>query len=505
MSVIKTMKQREINIIVLLLFYSMVVSCSYNFPAEPESNEGVGLPENFSDFYVLGDTYASGFMDGALYKGGQEFSYPNIFGVKLNDIYAAPVFQQAEVGSEYGFNAEATAEAGSIKGKYNLLYRTLLSIYPARNPSEGDQIDTWTGSFADLRDFSIPGMKSFEADSSGTLGTNPYFSRLNAGNATPANLIIDRQPGAVLINLGYQDILNYALNGGAGSENPSPDNIGEHDLTPVPVFESSISQLVNRVLNETDSDIFIATIFNPLAGPYFQVLDHALEIEKYSAGYLGQVGVHYEDFNYNVFQYNDVEDGGAPEELERPIIIVDPMGYPQISANNRARVIVDEYLSDAIMNDGTVIPKWRQLTENELVLYKNEPYLNESSPISGVDPLSDAQALTEPEIDFINQRVVAFNQIIRNLVSANERVHLVDVEKVINEIKKEEYIFNGVRPSLLFDRYSIFSADGYTLNPRGNAIIANELIKAVNAAYDSNLQLFNPNSFRGNEIEGSFE
>lgn len=504
MPALKTMNKRTINIIVFLLLYFLIHSCSYNFPSEPESNEGTGLPEYFSNFYVLGDTYASGFMDGALYKGGQEYSYPGIFGSKLNEIYAEPVFQQAEVASETGFNAEATAEAGSIKGKYSLLYRTVLSIYPARNPSEGDQINSWTGSLTDLHDFSIPGMKSFEADSSGALDANVYFSRLNAGNATPADLVIDRQPGAVLINLGYEDILNYALNGGAGSENPAPADIGEYDLTPGVVFESTMNSLVNRLLNETNSDIFIATIFNPLAAPYFQTLKHVLEIERYSGGYIGSLGNYYEDFNLNVFHYNDLENGGAPDELDRPKILFDSIGYPNVDPRNRARVIVDEYLADAILNDGTVIPKWRQLSEKELVLYKNEPYLNESSPLSGEVPLSDAQALTEPEIEIINQRVQAFNSIIENLASAQNRVHLVDITTPINLIIDDGYIVDGVRPSLEFDRYGIFSADGYTLNPRGNAIIANELIKAVNEVHNSNLQPVDPNLYRGNEILGRF-
>ncbi|MDY6994067.1 MAG: hypothetical protein SVR94_15885, partial [Pseudomonadota bacterium] len=322
---------------------------------------------------------------------------------------------------------------------------------------------------------------------------------------TLADLLIESQPVAALVNLGYQDVLEYALNGGAGDENPNATMIDDADLTPVSVFENSMNRLINRMLDETDSDIFIANLFNPLVAPYFQTLSHALELEKYSAGYLGSVGSHYADFNYNVFQYNDVEDGGAPPELDRPRIIVDPMGYPQISPSNRARVILDEYLNAASLNDGTVIPKWRQLKENELVLYKSEPELNESSPLSGEVPLSDAQALTETEIGIINQRVEAFNSIIEALASVNERVHLVDFKFIINTVIEQEYIFDGVRPSVEFDRYGIFSSDGYTLNPRGNAILANELITTINAVYDANLEAININDFRGNEILGNFD
>jgi len=494
----------KLKILVLLLPFLALFSCSYNFPEEPESGEGDRLPDSFSEFYVLGDTYASGFMDGALYEGGQEFSYPNIFGKKLNEIYSAPVFQQAEIASKFGFNEEASSAEGSLKGKYRLLYRNVLSIYPARDPVEGDELVDWNGSVSDLKDLSIPGLKSFEADSSEALAQNEYFSRLNLGNTTPADLLVNRQPGAVLLHLGYQDILNYALNGGSGNANPNPGMIGENDLTPVSVFENAMNQLVNRLLNETGTDIFIANIFDPLFSPYFQTIFHALEIEKYSAGYLGSVGSHYSDFNNTVFQHNDIENGGAPPELDRPIIVVDPMGYPQISPRNRARVIVDEYLNEAILNDGTVIPKWRQLKENELVLYKNEPDLNESSPLSGQVPLSDEQALTEPEIDFIHQRLIAFNNIIETLASGSERVHLVDIRSVINAVNEDEYIFEGVRPSMEFDRYGIFSGDGYTLNPRGNAIIANELIKTINSIYNANLKLVDVNAYRGNEILGNF-
>ncbi|NGP77016.1 hypothetical protein G3570_10255 [Balneolaceae bacterium YR4-1] len=497
--------KRKTFVLVILILSTGFVSCSYQFPEEPVSNEGEGLPETFSEFYVLGDTYASGYMDGALYNGGQEYSYANIFGNKLNEIYSEPVFQQAEIAGEMGYNAEASEGEEVLKGKYSLLYRTPLSIYPARNPSEGEQVTEWGGSPDNLKDFSIPGLKSFEVDSNLALVQNAYYNRLGLGSATLLDLIIQRQPTAVLIHLGYQDILNYALNGAAGNANPDPVMIGDSDLTPVSVFENAVNEIINRLLQETQSDIFIANLFNPLQAPYFQTISYALEIEKYSSGYLGEVGSHYTDFNYDVFQYNDVEDGGAPAELDRPRIIVDPMGYPQISPNNRARVIVDEYLNEASLNDGTVIPKWRQLKEGELVLYKTEPQLNESSSLSGIEPLSDAQVLTEPEIEIINQRVAAYNNIIENLVSSNERIHLVDLKSIINAVNEGAYLFNGVRLGMEFNRYGIFSSDGYTLNPRGNAIFTNQLIQAINTTYEAGLQRIDVNAYRGNEIMANYK
>jgi len=55
---------------------------------------------------------------------------------------------------------------------------------------------------------------------------------------------------------------------------------------------------------------------------------------------------------------------------------------------------------------------------------------------------------------------------------------------------------DGTRVSNAFASGGAFSLDGVHLTPRGNAFIANELIKVINTTFGSDIQPVNPSSFR---------
>ena len=53
--------------------------------------------EEFTRFYVIGDGFSAGFMDGALTSESQSYSYPNIIGGKINAYFDADLFRQADI------------------------------------------------------------------------------------------------------------------------------------------------------------------------------------------------------------------------------------------------------------------------------------------------------------------------------------------------------------------------------------------------------------------------
>ena len=78
---------------IILLFLAM--GCAYD-PASP-LDDGNELPTSadFTRFFVMGDKFASGFMDGTLYNGGQKYSYPSLLAQVLDSVNGEPTFHQA--------------------------------------------------------------------------------------------------------------------------------------------------------------------------------------------------------------------------------------------------------------------------------------------------------------------------------------------------------------------------------------------------------------------------
>jgi lysophospholipase L1-like esterase len=57
--------------------------------------------------------------------------------------------------------------------------------------------------------------------------------------------------------------------------------------------------------------------------------------------------------------------------------------------------------------------------------------------------------------------------------------------------------WDGIAYSPNFVTGGVFSLDGIHLTPRGNALVANELIKVINAKYGSTLPAVNGNAYPG--------
>jgi hypothetical protein len=58
-------------------------------------------------------------------------------------------------------------------------------------------------------------------------------------------------------------------------------------------------------------------------------------------------------------------------------------------------------------------------------------------------------------------------------------------------------IYDGVKFNTQFIQGGLFSTDGIHLNPRGNAIVANLFIQAINAKYGSTIPQVSVTNYHG--------
>jgi lysophospholipase L1-like esterase len=103
--------------------------------------------------------------------------------------------------------------------------------------------------------------------------------------------------------------------------------------------------------------------------------------------------------------------------------------------------------------------------------------------------------LNSAETAIARQTVAAYNNIIQTTASEHGLAY-VDANSFLKGITKGAY-YDGISTSASFLSGGAFSLDGVHLTPRGNALAANEFIKAMNAKYGTKITVVNPGQYRG--------
>ncbi len=100
-------------------------------------------------------------------------------------------------------------------------------------------------------------------------------------------------------------------------------------------------------------------------------------------------------------------------------------------------------------------------------------------------PIPDRYSLTLSEINAIETAITNYNTILRNIASS-KGLAFVDVNAFFSKVKSG-FIYNGVTVNAAFVSGGAYSLDGLNLTARGNALLANEFIKAINSTYQSSI------------------
>ncbi len=481
----------------LSLFIGLMclTACSYEMPETSEPADRFA-DEDFTRFYVIGDGFSAGLIDGVLTSESQPYSYPALIGGKINTYFDTELFRQADVGTDLGLNL---FEEGS-EGQYRLFYRFSGDEIPARRTAEGETPPDFTGDTEALRDFSFPGLRSYNVeDEAGTID-NFYLERLGlSGQQSLLDVVTDGDPSVVLISLGYDDLLPYVLGSATGARSLAKDEISNSDATPVSLFESSLRNIADRLQNDANASLILSTVPDPLLTPAFTTISYSMELgSEITGGEIGQLNSFYREFNERAFEYNLGDTVTA--EYERPFIDFDADGGDQL----RARVIIDPALPDVVFEDGYELPKIRQMDEDEYLPYRLEQVFHDNPEYGKTQPIEPRDVITGDGADSIRQLLNGYNAVIRNLASSSENIHLLDIEQLVSELFVGEIRERGVFFNADFSRGSLFSADGLFLNPKGNALIAQRLIELLNREYNVELLPLDVNSYPGISFEQDF-
>ena len=421
-------------------------ACTNN-DVDPTVNTGPAPTKGSADFtkYVaVGNSLTAGFADGGLYRNGQLNSYPSILAGQFATVgggsFTQPLFTEAQAaGSGYLKLIKVPSLADPTT-----LISSLAQVAPGAvrgaNSSGGALYTKFTDANQNL---GVPGIRVADILTTGYGSTagNSYFERLVANPAsTYFQYASDNLNGATFYScwLGNNDALGFATSGGV-----SP-------LTTVPLFTTNFTAMMNK-LGEGGRKGVVVGIPNITTAPFFTTVTIPLLLAQVNAVL-------------------------KPTPLITAVVIQTATG---IRASQAGDLLMLPNATDYLNIGSTAVGT------------KNGPF-----GLSATNPLPNNLVLDTGEITSLNASITAFNGIMKAQADAKGAAY-VDPNTVLTQIGSADGLTqNGIKYTSSFIQGGVFSLDGIHLTPAGYALIANEIIKGINAKFGATVPQVNPASYR---------
>jgi len=496
-----------------LLFLSLgFIACDVNNeldeingPEQPQVSANANGVD-FSNYVAIGASFTAGYTDGALFKAGQQSSFPNILASKFT-LVGGGEFKQPLMADNIGGLLFGGTKIQEPRLYFNGVGPTRLPVAPTT--------ETTTSVKGDLNNYGIPGAKSFHLvapDYGNVQGVpvglaNPYFARMSStASATVLGDALAQQPTFfTLSEIGGNDVLGFATSGGFNpptQANPSgtnavyqstntvsPATYGANDITNVDVFASVIANMVDALTANGRKGV-IANLPYITDLPYFTTVPfNPIPMDAATAGAVNSAYAPYNGGIQQAFgvlvQMQVVTQAQAEAEIAKRTI--------NFAAGQNAVVIVDESLIDlgSINSAFAGLKQFRQATAKDLLVLPSSSFIgtlaNPSNPasVNGVAvPLADMWVLTPEEQTMVITATDAYNVTIQNIATA-KGLAFVDFKGILAQAKT----------GLKFDKFNLttnlvtgglVSLDGIHLTGRGYALMANKMLAAIDLAYGSN-------------------
>ena len=447
-------------------------------------DNGISTPEalpaltagsaDFSNYVAIGNSLTIGVTDNGVFRATQTNSYPNILAGQFSAVGGGE-FGQAMTADNYGGLAVGGNRIFDPRLVFNGAGPAGLESVIGPVTVGTDLLDNPVGPFNNL---GVPGARSFHLLAPGygnlsnlSLGlANPYAVRLTGStpNASIIELALAQSPSFVSLWIGANDVLSYSTSGGSNGA-----------LTPQATFDASMDAIAGA-LSTTGAQGVMANIPYVTDIPFFTTIPHnPVPLDAATAGALNSG---YAAYNGGIAQVGSLGAISAEEVAQRTI---------SFSAGQNAVVIEDEALTDL---SAYGLPNYRQATENDLVVILAASFIgtladpNNPNSVNGIGvPLADNWVLTETEVNEVKSATDLINGKISSIASELGYAHF-DANDMFHRIFSGDVTSNSFNPndSLVFG--GMISLDGVHPTSRGYAIIANEIMKAIDETYGSNFE-----------------
>jgi hypothetical protein len=416
---------------------------------EPKMDEFVPSAgnANFTRYVALGNSLTAGYSNGALYSSGQSYSYANLIAGQMK-LAGGGAFVMPVVMNEDGL----------LPGKLKLgISVNCLGVSSLGPVSAGGSPTGIPGALApvgySVNNFGVPGAKSYHLVAPGygdpagvALGTaNPYFVRFASSPAT--TVLADAMaadPTFFSLWIGNNDVLGYSTTGGLGDV-----------ITPESYFTGALTAIVTNMTANGAKGI-VGNIPDVTSIPFFTtipynglVLTQQAQVDALNNAYHnGILGINFA-LGQNAFVIADP---------------ASPIGMRQIKSTEMVLLTLPQ---DSIRCGG-----W-----------------------GSAKPIPGQFTLVESEISAVQTATAGFNATLKALADS-KGLAFADVNALLKQVKTG-LVYDGMRFSVTYVTGGTFSLDGVHLTPRGNAVVANYFIDAINGKYSSAIPHVNIGDFPG--------
>ncbi|WP_333599160.1 G-D-S-L family lipolytic protein [Flavobacterium sp.] len=492
----------------LLLVSLTFVACNNSDDAivDPNSTDGTPLTAgtaDFSKYVALGDSFAAGYSDGALFKAGQENAYPKIiasqFALVGGGDFTTP-FMSDNIG---GFSSGGIQVPGL--GTRLFLNTATNTPNPVSGISGTDISAHLTGLYNNM---GVPGAKSYHLLYDGYAAANPYFGRFaSSTSATVLGDALAQSPTFFSLWIGGNDELGYATAGGDASLNP---------LTPANIFDQAYNMLISQLVAGGRKGV-IANLPYVTTLPYFHVIQYnQLTQANLTVGGVSQVNT----LNAQLYGplHNALTYLGQGNRINllsttgnNPMLMVDE-NLTNLSTSLTAVLVgggLDVPTATAL---GQIFGRARQTLPTDLICLSAGTRIGQAPSVAvdgvaspspllnqlGVTfPLPDRYVLLPTEVTEIETATMAYNATIEAAAVANsETIAIVDAESIMNDLTTGGIVGNGYTMTATYVTGNTFSLDGIHPSPKGYALIANKFLEAINLKFGSNFKGVNLGNYR---------
>jgi hypothetical protein len=390
---------------------------------------------NFSKYIAVGNSLTSGYADGGLYLEGQKVAYPNLIAAKMSSV-GGGAFTSPFFTEEHSNGSGYISLTALVNGTPTLT--PVIDKLAFRDPAR--HLDKYSG---EIQNLGVPGMRVDLAFAPAFSAGNPFFERLltdtQVGATTYFQYVQTKNHTFFSLWLGNNDVLGYALNG-AVTVPTDPTTT----LTDKVNFSSLYANFLNALTAGGQKGV-VATIPDVTAVPYFNtvtvaaLLNAAKAINPAASAIYIQTGA------------GTVRPATAEDLIRLPFQSEGIFGKP----------------------NGSGIP------------YGLHP----------LNPIENKWVLDKDEVIKVKDYVNSYNSSIKSLATS-KGLAIADTYAYFNQVKTGINV-QGIGINASFITGGAFSLDGIHLTPRGNAVIANVFIDAINAKYGSTIPTVDITQYRG--------
>ncbi|MBV7440135.1 G-D-S-L family lipolytic protein [Weeksellaceae bacterium TAE3-ERU29] len=523
------MKKIYKSIILASLF--IIGACSSEFENNVEAIEVNSGDADFSKYVAIGNSLTSGYLDGTLYKSGQENSYPAIIAGQMK-VAGGGEFTQPLMPNDIGGFSDLfeVSKGNNFYGKFTL---QIINGTPTPVPSVPKTTLAETFVNGLYNNMGVPGAKSYHllADGYGNpqgisiRKANPYFARFaSSPNTSVLKDVMAQNPTFFTLWIGNNDVLSYASGGAAGADqsgNINPATYGENDLSDANMVGGVIQKILEKLVKEQGAKGAIANIPNVQDIPFFTTIP-SKPLESSNEAYKAQIPM-LNEFYSKINQVYDalgvperkinfsetgnsglvIRDESLPNIAPQMQQVLISVGVPQLEASLLANTYGQTRQSKEgdlfVLTFSRSIAKVDENVKNKLMGFGLPADKATQLAVTGLTyPVQDQYVLTPDEVKVIRERTTDINNKIAGLARSYGLAY-IDMNAKMKELKSG-IRYNGVDFNAQYIKGGAFSLDGVHLNSRGYAVTANEFIKGINAKYNSNLRQVDANNYPGTQL-----